>query len=498
MSQQSLRRFWSQTDNHPKIKKKGGEILDITQIGSAGSLKAADVKAGSTDALQASKKSMFGQYLTSQNSSKNANSGVDTSKSSTAASGSTKTDAYDRYQYKDNTLDRAQQTTISDKMQELSEETSQLTSDVVKVISDDLDVDEEAVLDAMETLGLTVLDLTDPKQLAALVGALTGATDDTQMLLNADFAQTLTDVSEIFDTFAKENGITASELSDLANELSKLTADGQEALEGENDAPVQDASSGEMKAVTEAQPKEQADAGTKVTVEDRRTPQEESGKADTAKNAEETAELRTDAKDNTKNDSSSSGKRESQDLSQHMAASVNEQYEAVSDVDGASEVPEYTSIDTQDIIDQIVEQTKLTFDTDSTTIEMQLNPENLGKIFLNISSKEGAVNAQLYAQNDAVRAALEAQIATLTQNLNQAGVKVDAIEVSVATHEFERNLEQDAKGEENQGEREEEKRSSRRSLRVDSLDEISGLMTEEEALVAQIMKDNGNSIDFTA
>jgi flagellar hook-length control protein FliK len=445
---------------------------------------------------------MFGQYLTSQNSSKNANSGVDTSKSNTASSGNTKTDAYDRYQYKDNTLDRAQQTTISDKMQELSEETSKLTSDVVKVISDDLDVDEEAVLDAMETLGLTVLDLTDPKQLAELVGALTGATDDTQMLLNADFAQTLTDVSEIFDTFAKENGITASELSDLANELSELAADGQEAVEGagldENNAPAQDTSSEEMDAVTDEKPKEQADAGTKVTVEDKRTPQEESETVDTAKNAEETAELRSNAKDNTKNDSSSSGKRESQDFSQHMTASVNEQYEAVADVDGASEVPEYTTIDTQDIIDQIVEQTKLTFDTDTTTIEMQLNPENLGKIFLNISSKEGAVNAQLYAQNDAVRAALEAQIATLTQNLNQAGVKVDAIEVSVATHEFERNLEQDAKGEENQGEREEEKRSSRRSLRVDSLDEISGLMTEEEALVAQIMKDNGNSIDFTA
>jgi flagellar hook-length control protein FliK len=445
---------------------------------------------------------MFGQYLTSQNSSKNANSGVDTSKSNTASSGNTKTDAYDRYQYKDNTLDRAQQTTISDKMQELSEETSKLTSDVVKVISDDLDVDEEAVLDAMETLGLTVLDLTDPKQLAELVGALTGATDDTQMLLNADFAQTLTDVSEIFDTFAKENGITASELSDLANELSELAADGQEAVEGagldENNAPAQDTSSEEMDAVTDEKPKEQADAGTKVTVEDKRTPQEESETVDTAKNAEETAELRSNAKDNTKNDSSSSGKRESQDFSQHMTASVNEQYEAVADVDGASEVPEYTTIDTQDIIDQIVEQTKLTFDTDTTTIEMQLNPENLGKIFLNISSKEGAVNAQLYAQNDAVRAALEAQIATLTQNLNQAGVKVDAIEVSVATHEFERNLEQDAKGEEEQGERQEEKRSSRRSLRADSLDEISGLMTEEEALVAQIMKDNGNSIDFTA
>jgi flagellar hook-length control protein FliK len=468
---------------------------------------ATDAKAGTTDALQESKKSMFGQYLTSQNSAKNANSGVDTKKSSASASGSTKKDAYDRYQYKDNSLDKAQQTTVSDKMQKLSEETSQLTSDVVKTISDDLDVDEEAVLDAMETLGLTVLDLTDPKQLAELVGALTGATDDTQILLNADFTQTLTDVSEIFDAFAKENGLTASELSDLAKEFSGRAADGQpepEISEGtdgaENFAPAQDASSEEQNAkVTDEKPKEQtAESGTRVTVEDKRTPQEESGTEDTAKNAEETAGLRSNAKDNEKNDSSSSGKRESQDFSQHMTASANGQYEAVADVDGASEVPEYTTIDTQDIIDQIVEQTKLTFDTDSTTIEMQLNPENLGKIYLNISSKEGAVNAQLYAQNDAVREALQAQVATLIENLNQAGVKVDAIEVSVATHEFERNLEQDAKGEEEQGERQEEKRSSRRSLRADSLDEISGLMTEEEALVAQIMKDNGNSIDFTA
>jgi flagellar hook-length control protein FliK len=33
---------------------------------------------------------------------------------------------------------------------------------------------------------------------------------------------------------------------------------------------------------------------------------------------------------------------------------------------------------------------------------------------------------------------------------------------------------------------------------MDSLDELSGLMTEEEILAAQIMKDNGNSVDLTA
>jgi flagellar hook-length control protein FliK len=108
------------------------------------------------------------------------------------------------------------------------------------------------------------------------------------------------------------------------------------------------------------------------------------------------------------------------------------------------------------------------------------------------------VSAQLYAQNEAVSAALEAQIATLVENLNQAGVRVDAIEVSVAAHEFERNLEQNAKDDGEQERHEEGKKSARRSLRLDSLDDLSGLMTEEETLVARMMKENGNSVDFTA
>jgi flagellar hook-length control protein FliK len=245
-----------------------------------------------------------------------------------------------------------------------------------------------------------------------------------------------------------------------------------------------------------------------VVVEDRRPakqeeshPKTEPEEATAPEENEEPVELPEGAGQSGKNGSFASGKHESQDFSQHLAGSVNEQaaqFAGVAEAESTAEVPEYTTIDTQDIIEQIVEQTKVILDTESTTIEMQLNPENLGKIFLNISSKEGSVNAQLYAQNEAVKAALEAQIATLTENLNQAGVKVNAIEVSVATHEFERNLEQNAKGDEEQGERREERRFARRSLRMDSLDELSGLMTEEEALVAQMMRDNGNSVDFTA
>jgi flagellar hook-length control protein FliK len=158
----------------------------------------------------------------------------------------------------------------------------------------------------------------------------------------------------------------------------------------------------------------------------------------------------------------------------------------------------YQSIDTMDLIEQIAENVRVNISEGTTSMEMQLNPENLGKIYLQISAKEGVVNASITASNEAVRAALEAQIADLRENLNQAGVKVDAIEVTVASHEFERNLEQNAKGEEQQGERNQEQNSRRRSISLSSLDELSGVMSEEEALVAQIMRDNGNTVDLTA
>ena len=57
------------------------------------------------------------------------------------------------------------------------------------------------------------------------------------------------------------------------------------------------------------------------------------------------------------------------------------------------------------------------------------------------------MTAKTMTQNAVVKEALEAQTVELRQNLEQAGVKVDAVEVTVASHEFEKNLEQNAEGE---------------------------------------------------
>ena len=116
-----------------------------------------------------------------------------------------------------------------------------------------------------------------------------------------------------------------------------------------------------------------------------------------------------------------------------------------------------TNIDVQDIMNQITEFAKVNLSLENSSIEMQLNPENLGKVYLHIAAtKEGNITAELAVSSETVKTALEAQIADLRTSLNQQGIKVDAVEVTIASHEFERNLEQNASGEEQQGSQREE------------------------------------------
>ena len=68
----------------------------------------------------------------------------------------------------------------------------------------------------------------------------------------------------------------------------------------------------------------------------------------------------------------------------------------------------------------------------------------------------------------------------------------------VGSHEFERNLEQNAQQEQRQAEEQEKTAGRTRYINLNSLDELGGVMSEEESLVAQMMAEQGNSVDFTA
>ena len=469
------------------------KLPDVTAPGS-------NLKAGNATNTQKSQtQTSFADCLQSQEpSAKN------TKMAGVSGSDSAQTDSYDRYRYKDKSVDAAKDTDTSDKTAAAKDKADQLAKDVVKSVSDDLGVDEEKVTDAMETLGLTELDLLNPQNLAQLAKELTGATDDAGLLLNADFKQLLSDVTALVEAFVEETGVSVETIAQLTEKMPELTvtagtdngalqtetatSDGM--TETDTEQSISDAHVDTVATDTAAADADPENA--KVLTEDQNQPSDEpaEGELDQIITAEPVQRRQ--------NDSATSETRGGQ-FTDQLANAVNEAMTEVNAAGEMSQTASYTSVDAIDVINQIVERVRISQGIDTTTIEMQLNPENLGRIYLNISSREGAVHAQLYAQNEDVKIALEAQIATLTENLNQAGVKVDAVEIAVATHEFERNLEQNAgSGEEQQEEAQERNQTSRRSLRLDGFDDPELTLSEEEALIAQMMKDNGNSVDFTA
>ena len=65
-----------------------------------------------------------------------------------------------------------------------------------------------------------------------------------------------------------------------------------------------------------------------------------------------------------------------------------------------------------DIVNQVIDQIKLTSGKELTSIEVMLNPERLGSVHVTVSAKNGILTAQIAAQNEQVKTALENQMTT--------------------------------------------------------------------------------------
>ena len=149
-----------------------------------------------------------------------------------------------------------------------------------------------------------------------------------------------------------------------------------------------------------------------------------------------------------------------------------------------------------DIVNQVVERIKVSIGTESTSMEMQLNPEHLGKLLLNVSSKNGVMTAVFSVQSEEARAALESQMYTLRENLELRELKVDAVEVNVSDFDFSHS-DQTMSGDQSKADN-----GNGKQMKFYFDDEASSeemiSNEEKEAVRKQVMRDNGSQIDFTA
>jgi flagellar hook-length control protein FliK len=152
------------------------------------------------------------------------------------------------------------------------------------------------------------------------------------------------------------------------------------------------------------------------------------------------------------------------------------------------------SDETVDIMNQIMDYMKTSVKEDTSSLEMQLHPESLGTLQIHLASKGGVVTANFITQNETVKSALESQMIQLKESFEEQGVKVNAIEVTVQTHEFERNLDQ------GRGESKNREPARRTRIRRINLEEPMAAedMEQADALAVDMLSAGGNTVDYTA
>lgn len=395
---------------------------------------------------------------------------------------------------------------------EVKKITDDISSQIVKKVTDALDISEDELNNAMQLLGLTAMDLLNPANLAALYCEVTGNASDPQALvLNADFTALFNDVSQV----ASENDaqldllsqLTASDDGEILDADIVSSADTNESTGSVNtpektvDSSYDDtAASGQNINDTADEAVKVYDGGTQDSSYKNSDEGTSSGETGNDITSDENTE-KTQSKSQVDSSFDDSGER----ILHHedgahsdnsvLHASVSEQL----NTDTSFEMSQSQSrlrVDTTDIIRQIVDSMSISNTTEESAINLQLTPESLGRMYINVSQKNSEISARIAVSNEAVKEALQTQMVNLKEALNNSGIRVNEVEITVASHEFERNLEQGAA---NDSRQQESTNSYNGSNGSDSgIDSDMMQDRAEERLVTQIMRDNGNSVDFTA
>lgn len=143
------------------------------------------------------------------------------------------------------------------------------------------------------------------------------------------------------------------------------------------------------------------------------------------------------------------------------------------------------------IVDQVVEQVKIRVMPETTSMELMLHPESLGRVNIQVSAAAGVAKATLIVENLMAKEALESQLMTLKETFAEQGLKVDAVEVTVS--EFGLN-------QENRQTQQDQQNGSTKRRRFRTDDGIKDDMAEETGTegVRAERRDSNSVVDYTA
>ena len=347
------------------------------------------------------------------------------------------------------------------------EEIEKAVEQLMTTIQEVLGVSQEDIQKALEELGIAVEDLLNTDNIPKLVIALTEGADELSLVTNEDVFMNVQQITakaeELLQDLSDKTGLSFKDLYAAVQELMK-----EQPVIAEEEPVVVKAEN--MVDVT--------------TTEEVRTQVEV---METVVSTHQT----DDSRQESASDFQQSGYHNQQ---QAFAQTVVEQIEqAVS----KTETVQSSYVSSENVMNQIQDVIKVIQRQDITEMELQLHPASLGSVRIQLAAKDGIITAMFTTENEAVKAALESQMVTLKQTFAEQGVKVEAIEVTVASHAFEENLNgnERSSGQDNAPNKKKGARRITLSELTASVEEEN--LEEDDRIVAEMMIANGNTVDYT-
>lgn len=349
------------------------------------------------------------------------------------------------------------------------EEVEKAVEELLTKVAEVLNVSPQDIQNALEELGLTAQDLLNTENIPALVVALTEGADELSVMTNetvfANVQEISTKAEELLTELSAKSGMNFEEIQTAIAKMAEHNPVAEEEVVYTNGSPSDAVSTQELAVTLENSQLENMQATASNRTQDNR---------------------QSTADDRMQGNANEQQMTFTQTVAERLEQAVAKT-EAVTSSYGAT---------TESVMNQIQDAIKVIQTQDMTEMELQLHPASLGNLRIQIAAKEGVVTAVFTTENEAVRAALEAQMVTLKENFAQQGVRVEAVEVTVASHAFEQNLNGD---ESHAGEQTPEKKRGSRRITLSDLtaDNLEEELSDEDRIVAEMMRENGNTVDYT-
>ncbi|MBR6307631.1 MAG: flagellar hook-length control protein FliK [Lachnospiraceae bacterium] len=358
-------------------------------------------------------------------------------------------------------------------------------SSVFEALKEEFEVTDEEILQALENLGLTPIAVLDVQLLPEITAELEGAEDILSIMTDEPLYESLMTVEDK----------AAAAVETLLNDAEIDPEAFKEAIKDIERKPEAEKPVMPIKADAESSKEAQTVAlEDKISIKiDRaltRTEVKKNSEVNLNNNVTEETEFKPITSDFKRSDffdrSKDQGPKDNP-----MNFVNNLLNKAVEAMNEASETVSYTTFDARNILNQITDAIKVDISPETSEINLRLHPESLGTVSVKVSANhEGVLTARFTAQNESVKAIIESQAIVLKETLEAKGVTVEAVEVTVQSHEFERNLSdsQSRRGNNNSSEG-----SKKKSIGGIELDEDVTTDTPEEKLARAMMAAGGNA-----